>query len=107
MYARKDLTTLNSTLEIDDAEERNGIASLQYISGAAGTVVLEGILSEAAADNVDANWVTLTLTKPDASTVTSLAAAGIGYTENYYARVRARKSVGTASCIVVLGITYG
>jgi len=106
-YARKDLTALNSTLEVDSPEEKNGTVSLQYVSGGAGTVVVEGILSEAAADNVDANWHILTLTKTDNTAVASLAAAGIGYAENYYARVRARKSVGAASCIVVLGVTYG
>ncbi len=107
MYARKDLTALNSTLVVDSPSEKNGTVSLQYISGAAGTVVVEGLLSEAAADDVTANWHILTLTKTDASAVTSLSAAGIAYAENYYAKVRARKSVGAASCIVILGVTYG
>lgn len=105
-YARKDLTALDSTLVLDSPEERNGVVSLQYINGAAGTVVVEGILSEAATDDVAANWQILTLKKTDNTFVTNLAAAGIGFAENYFARVRARKSVGAASCIVVLGVTY-
>lgn len=105
-YARKDLTAVDSTLVIDSPDERNGTVELQWISGA-GTVVVEGILSEAAADDIAANWQILTLKKPDNTFVTNLAAAGIGYAENIYARVRARKSVGAASCIIVLGVTYG
>lgn len=106
MYARKDLTALDSTLVADSPQEENGLVSLQWISGA-GTVVVEGILSEAAADDIAANWHILTLKKPDNTVVTALSAVGIGYAENMYARVRARKSVGAASCVVVLGVTYG
>ncbi len=105
-YSRKDLTALNSTLVLDSPDERNGTVSVQYVSGA-GTIVVEGILSEAAADDVSANWHILTLTKTDNTAVALLTAAGIAFAENYYARVRVRKSVGAASCVVVLGVTYG
>lgn len=106
-YARKDLTALASKLEVDSPDERNGVVSLQYISGA-GTVVVEGCLSETAADRADdTNWHILTLTKNDNTAVLNLAAKGVGYAENYFASVRARKSVGAASCVIVLGVTYG
>lgn len=105
MFARKDLTVLNSTLVVDPPNERDTKVSLQYLSGGAGTVELQGILSTAAADDVDANWHTITLTKPDLTTVTSLAAAGIGFAENVYARVRAKKTVGAALVNVVVGVT--
>lgn len=102
--ARKDLPAVGDTLVLNCNEEEAGYVALQYISGSAGTVVLEGILSDAAADNVDANWLPITMAKNDDTAITSLAAAGIGRAINVYSKVRARKTVGVASCIVVLSI---
>jgi hypothetical protein len=106
-YAKKDLTALNSTVVLDVPGEMNGIVSLQYHDGAAGTVVVEGTLSTDAAP-AEADWESIKLTRADDKTeVDNLAAAGIAYAENFYNKVRARKSVGVASCFVTLGVTYG
>ncbi len=103
-FARKDLVAVGDKVVLDTPHERDSRCTLQYISGA-GTVVLEGICSEAAVDDIDANWFPISMTKPDTTVVASLLAAGIGHAENVYAKVRARKTLGGASCIVVIGVT--
>lgn len=106
-YAKKDLTALNSTVELDVPGEINGLVSLQYHDGAAGTIVVEGTLVTDAV--VPANdWEAIKLVRSDDKTeVDNLSAAGIAYGEHFYNKVRARKSVGAASCFVTLGVTFG
>lgn len=100
--AYKDLTALNSTLQIDEVDESNGSVTLQYITGGAGTVVLEGTLGSGST----AEWVGLKLTNANTKVDADNAiAAGLYYASMYgYRSVRARKSVGVASCPVWVSV---
>lgn len=102
--ARKDLPAVGDKLTLDANQDEAGYVALQYLNGSAGTVVLEGLLSTAPADDIDANWVTIKMTLHDDTTASSLAAVGIGRAVNVYSKVRARKTVGVVSCVVVLSV---
>lgn len=101
----KDLTALNSVLVIDEIDEENGTVTLQYGAGGAGTVALEGTLGATASGGA-AEWVNLRITnvatKVDSDNAT---APGIYYAEMIgYRSVRAKKTVGAASCPVILSV---
>ncbi len=100
--ASKDLTAVNSTLEIDNPNEYTGEVIIQYESGA-GTVVLEGSLS-----NISTTvWGGILMTSLlDGSTSAAITAAGLWKaTVGGLERVRVRKSVGAASCVIRLGVS--
>lgn len=97
--ARGILTNLNDEISLEDRDEINGAASIQYGAGGLGTVVMEQT-------NNDAEWVQLKMKNPSTAVnaeVDNLAAAGIAYAEIVGAsKVRARKSVAGAGPVTVV-----
>jgi hypothetical protein len=93
-----DLVNVNDalTFNLTGADAGSGVAAFQYISGA-GTVVMEGTLD-------GTNWIALLLTNRNTgATAASATAAGI-YSADFSGleQVRVRKSVGSASCVIVM-----
>lgn len=97
--ASGDLTALNSVIELKLPTDRTAVAGVQYPTGGAGTIVLEGTL-----DGI--TWVDIFMSHPDGSAAASgLAAAGVGYADvSYFKKIRVRKSVGAAAISPVLSL---
>lgn len=97
----KDLPAVNDALELDIPTDRNGAVCLQYVSGA-GTIVVE-----ATVDN--STWVQLRLTDPATKAdVDNRTTPGLAWCDVVgYEKVRARKAVGVASCVVALNFALG
>lgn len=95
-----DLAAVNSVAQLDLRGEFTGVgvATFQYATGGAGTVVLEGTMD-------GTQWDIIQFIKlADGSTAASATAPG-----SYSAAlsslegIRVRKTVGTASCRITLG----
>ena len=106
MRAQADLAAVNNaiTLEVDD--DTQGSLTLQMLAGGAGTVVIEGTMED---DPIAAgDWVALKVMNPTTEVAAdNIAAPGLVYAKNPgYNRVRARKSVGVASCPCIFGSSH-
>lgn len=105
---KKGLAALDASFEVNlPPSQFNGTVAVEYGSldadesgNSSGTIVVEKTIS-----GID--WYTATLTKPDKSEVTSLAAAGMGYIEvTADEAVRIRMSVA-GSVMVYVGAKQG
>ncbi len=99
--AQKDLLSVNDNLTINNPSEEIGDALVQYVSGA-GTIVLEGTMSDGTAPV----WAAILLTNiTDGTTTAAPTLVGI-YRGNASGleQVRVRKTVGVLSCVVRLGV---
>lgn len=104
MRAQKDLAAVGDTIVLEVDDDFAGFITLMMLAGGAGTVVIEATMDD---DPIAAgDWIALSvinaLTEVAAA---NIAAPGIVYAKNPgYNRVRARKSVGVASCPCILGV---
>lgn len=99
--AQKDLAAVGDTLEMNLPSEEEGQITCEMRAGGAGIVVLEGTL---ASDPVAGDWFVLKVMNATTEIAAdNIAAPGIVYAFNPgYNRVRARKTVGVASCPIIL-----
>lgn len=101
--AQKDLAAVNDKLVLNDPTEKAGKIIVQMLTGGAGTVVVEGTGSDDPAAP-DTDWVNLKLTNPVTKVdADNIAAVGLLWADDPgYGQVRARKTVGVASCPIRL-----
>jgi len=103
MRAKKDLAAVGDNIMLEVSDDAYGYLVAQMLAGGAGTVVIEGTMADdpvAAAD-----WIALNVKAAGTDVgAANIAAPGIVYAFNPgYNKVRARKTVGVASCPVIFG----
>ncbi len=99
MIATKDLVAVNSVLTMDLPNDVNGALSIQYPVGSAGTIVIEASLDNV---NYEIVYVTNMNTKVDSVVISAQGMYSCEFLS--YKKIRARKTVGVASCIISVGL---
>lgn len=99
--AQKDLAAVADVLELNLPNEEEGSIVMQMRAGGAGTVILEGTL---ASDPAATDWAALKVKNSTTDVAAdNIAAVGMVYAYNPgYNKIRARKTVGVASCPIIL-----
>lgn len=95
--ATKDLVELNSTLVVDLRNVRHTVASCQYVSGS-GTVQVE------AKNSISDVWFTPLGVVGGSAVAAQTGVGAVVFNLYGYSHLRVRKTVGTASCVVSLGV---